>query len=118
MKTYLTILAQIKKLEKEAEVLKSRERLGVIERIREAVVVYNITQKELNAPSTLSVRKPKAASKNRPAVFPVKYADKAGNTWIGYGHRPPWVKAYIESGKDIKDLRVNVSKTGGKNGST
>lgn len=35
-----------------------------------------------------------------------KYADNAGNTWIGRGPRPTWLKDALEAGKSLNDFLV------------
>lgn len=107
MKTLTSVLAQIERLTKEAEELKARERAGVIDRIRDAIAAYDITTAELTGPrkKAAGVKQPvKKAS--TPTSYPIKYDDKRGNTWIGYGHRPEWVKELYDMGKDIEVYRV------------
>lgn len=42
----------------------------------------------------------------RKRKLPVKFRDGAGNTWTGRGSQPRWLRAAIESGKTLDDLRV------------
>lgn len=106
------VLSQIAKLEKEAKVLRDKEKIGVVARIREAIAHYEITPAELfnTAPSakTSKVRAAvtrKAANKG-PSV--AKYTDGAGRTWSGVGKRPNWFKEALAAGKTAEDLLVKA----------
>jgi DNA-binding protein H-NS len=37
---------------------------------------------------------------------PIKYRDRAGNTWAGRGARPRWLVAAIKEGKKLEDFAV------------
>jgi DNA-binding protein H-NS len=37
---------------------------------------------------------------------PIKYRDRAGNTWAGRGARPRWLVAAIKEGKRLEDFAV------------
>jgi DNA-binding protein H-NS len=39
-------------------------------------------------------------------TVPIKYRDKAGNTWAGRGARPRWLVAAIKEGKKLEDFVV------------
>lgn len=47
-----------------------------------------------------------AGGNKKPGGEAVAYRDEAGNTWTGRGKQPAWVRAAIESGKNLNDLRV------------
>jgi len=40
---------------------------------------------------------------------PVKYRDKAGNTWAGRGTKPRWLVAAIKGGKKLDDFLIEKS---------
>jgi DNA-binding protein H-NS len=113
-----TIQRQIDKLQKEADKIKSREAIGVIDRIKVAIAFYGLTPADLfgNAPAELKTprvdrrttegRLKPAAKKKAPSV--VKFQDEAGHTWGGQGKRPNWFKAALESGKTPDDLRLKA----------
>jgi DNA-binding protein H-NS len=108
MATYLELQKQIEALQREAEALKSEERQGVIERMKEAVAVYDITAEELG----LSRRGGKgSARKNAPknsatraSASPAPYGDTQGNTWAGRGPRPRWLKEAVANGSKLEDF--------------
>jgi DNA-binding protein H-NS len=37
---------------------------------------------------------------------PVKYRDRAGNTWAGRGAKPRWLVAAIKKGKKLDDVLI------------
>jgi DNA-binding protein H-NS len=37
---------------------------------------------------------------------PVKYRDRAGNTWAGRGAKPRWLVAAIKRGKKVEDFLI------------
>jgi DNA-binding protein H-NS len=37
---------------------------------------------------------------------PVKYRDRAGNTWAGRGAKPRWLVAAIKKGKKVEDFLI------------
>jgi DNA-binding protein H-NS len=37
---------------------------------------------------------------------PIKYRDRAGNTWAGRGARPRWLVAAIKEGKKLEDFAI------------
>ena len=41
---------------------------------------------------------------------PVKYRDRAGNTWAGRGAQPRWLREKLKGGAKLADFAVNKSK--------
>src|SRR5262249_27882935 len=41
---------------------------------------------------------------------PVKYRDRAGNTWAGRGAQPRWLRDKIRAGAKLADFAVDKSK--------
>jgi len=41
---------------------------------------------------------------------PVKYRDKAGNTWAGRGAQPRWLREKLKGGAKLADFAVDKSK--------
>lgn len=110
MATYIEVQKQIEALQKEAEALKAAEREGVIERMREAIAVYDITAADLglasrtgrprkNASTTASVKPRKKSQSTTPA-----YSDGKGNTWGGRGPRPKWLKDALAGGAKLQEF--------------
>ena len=111
-KSYAQIQKQIAALQRDAEKLKRQEVDGVIARIKEAIQVYGLTAGDLGLDGTRPKGKPgpkpgssakaKAAKPSRAA----KYRDEAGNTWVGRGPRPQWLRDALAAGKSLKDFAV------------
>ena len=103
-KTYAEVMKQIESLAKEAEELKRKEVDGVIARIKEAIAAYGLTTVDLG----LRVPKPgfKKGKGKRKAVKAVKFRDAAGNTWVGRGPRPLWLREALAAGKKVEDFAV------------
>jgi len=114
MATYLEIQKQIESLQKEAEALKEGERKGVIERMREAIAVYDITPRELGfgleggrktagkkSARSSSLNKKRPTQKGERAAA---YSDSSGNTWGGRGPRPKWLREALAGGARLEDF--------------
>jgi DNA-binding protein H-NS len=56
--------------------------------------------------SKLSGGSLKAAHPLRGRKAPVKYRDRAGNTWAGRGAKPRWLVAAIKKGKKVEDFLI------------
>ena len=41
---------------------------------------------------------------------PVKYRDRAGNTWAGRGAKPRWLREKLKGGAKLQDFAVDKSK--------
>lgn len=114
-KSYAQIVKQIKALEAEAEKARRSEIDGVIARIREAIEFYNLSAADLGlsmkpkaadgakAPGPVKRRKRKAAPKTTAAA---KYSDGQGNTWVGRGKRPQWLRTALAAGKQLSDFLI------------
>jgi DNA-binding protein H-NS len=117
-RTLAEINAEIAKLKKQADQIRSREVREVVSRIKEAVRIYGLTPREIfgkGAGGTVPARKvrakkagqsAKAAPRKAKPAGVIRFRDEAGNTWTGRGKRPNWFKAAIAAGKKPEDLAV------------
>ena len=96
--TYAEIQAQIEKLQAEAEALRKQEIADVIAGIKEQIAAYGLSAADLGLA-------PKAPRSRKPAGKPA-YADGKGNTWVGRGKRPEWIRAALAAGQTLDQLRV------------
>jgi DNA-binding protein H-NS len=114
-KSYAQIVKQIKALEAEAEKARRTEIDGVITRIREAIQFYNLTAADLGltvkakpeggkAAAPAKRKKRKTAATKTPAA--AKYGDGQGNTWVGRGKRPQWLRDALAAGKQLSDFEI------------
>ena len=113
-KTYAQIVKQIETLKDEADKLRRKEVEGVIGRIREAITVYGLTAADLGltaapkapkaakAPST----KKRAGRKAAKGTAAAKYRNEAGQTWVGRGKRPQWLRDALAGGKTLADFEI------------
>jgi DNA-binding protein H-NS len=111
------LLKQIDQLQKQADALRSREKAGVVTRIKEAIAHYGITTDELfggtpakatrrrAATAKVAGKRAKAAAKKPGGT--AKYTDGNGRTWSGVGKRPNWFKDALAAGKQAEDLLIN-----------
>jgi DNA-binding protein H-NS len=110
MATYIEVQQQIQALQKEAAALKAAERKGVIERMREAIAVYDITAADLGLAAGArqskggSAKRSPRTSKQAAASATAAYSDDKGNTWGGRGPRPRWLKEALAGGAKIEDF--------------
>jgi DNA-binding protein H-NS len=109
-KTYADIQKQIQALARKAEQLRQKEVADVVARIKEAISAYGITASDLGLTgsrrangATRAKPGPKPASK-RKAATKAKFRDDAGNTWVGRGPRPQWLRDALASGKKLEDF--------------
>lgn len=112
-KTYEQVMKQIETLSQEAEKLRRKEVQGVVARIKEAVVAYGLTASDLGLSSSVGRKRgPKGAAQgnSKPSKSKVstvaKFRDEAGNTWVGRGPRPHWLREALASGKKLEDFAV------------
>jgi H-NS histone family len=45
---------------------------------------------------------------------PIKYRDKAGNTWAGRGAQPVWLREKLKAGAKLEDFAVQKTAASGK----
>lgn len=108
-KSYTTVMQQIESLTREAERLKRKEVDAVIARIKEAIDTYGLTAGDLGLGGQSNGKlKPTAkTTRARRKVAPkrsVKFRDDAGNTWVGRGPRPQWLRDALANGRSLQDF--------------
>jgi DNA-binding protein H-NS len=105
--TLAQVQKQIAALEAKAAKLREAEKAGVIARIKEAIKVYGIAPRELYSATPV-----KAKSKQEKAVAAApRFSDGKGNTWIGRGPYPQWVRDALDAGKKLADFAVGGGTT-------
>lgn len=106
-RSYADLQSEIARLTKEADALRLQERKEVIDRVREAVSSYQLTVAELGLGKgpvhVLNGAKKPTASKRLKGI---KFRDGQGNTWIGRGARPGWLRDALAAGKQLQDFAV------------
>ena len=99
--TYAQLQKQIASLEAQARKAKSAELNAVIGRMKEAIAVYGITAADLFGGKSAKAARSKASRHGA-----AKYADGDGNTWVGMGKRPQWLRDALAAGKALQDFAV------------
>lgn len=112
-RSYADVMKQIESLSQEAERLKRKEVEGVISRIKEAIAAYGLTAGDLGLNQAAGQQRRRApASKGKPKASKARvntvarFRDEAGNTWVGRGPRPHWLREALASGKRLEDFVV------------
>lgn len=102
-KTYTELMEQIEALRQEAEKARVAEIQGVVERIKEAIKVYNLTPQDLGFESPSRAAAPGGRSRSKSTRAP-KYSDGSGNVWSGRGPRPRWLKEALSKGAKLEQF--------------
>jgi DNA-binding protein H-NS len=63
-----------------------------------------------NELSKLSGHSLKAGNPLKGRKAPIKYRDRAGNTWAGRGAQPKWLRAKLKAGAKLRDFEVKVKR--------
>jgi DNA-binding protein H-NS len=120
-RTLSEIQSEISRLKKEADKIRSAEVKEVVSRIRKAIAHYGLTAQDLFGKAAAAGAAGKGAGRKRgaaakkgkggaaakakgPAV--VRYRDENGNTWVGRGKRPQWLRDALTAGKKLEELAV------------
>lgn len=108
--TYERLKREIVKLEAEAQRAKQKEVKAVVARIREAIDQYGLTAQDLGLVGTRNSSKQtlvKAQRKSKAKLSTTpKFQDEQGNTWVGRGPRPHWLRGALSNGKSLEDFAV------------
>lgn len=115
-KTIDQIQSQIDKLQAEAAAIRKSELPEVIRKLKETIATYGITAKDLGLPASGAATRGKKAAgtaakaKGTGGAGAAKFADGQGNTWIGRGKRPQWLRDALAQGKSLEDFLVAKPK--------
>lgn len=119
-KSYAQLVKQIEGLQAEAEKLRQQEIAGVVAKLRETIAQYGLSAEDLGlagkaaakpaAKKRAKAAKPAAKARRagrKTSAAAVRYRDDAGNSWVGIGKRPQWIRDALASGKKLEDFAVN-----------
>lgn len=103
--SYAQLQKKISALQSEALKRRTAEVKAVIGRMKDAIAVYDITAGDLfgAAGTKRGIKSRKARTPYRAGI---KYADGSGNTWVGMGKRPQWLRDALDAGKSLQDFAV------------
>lgn len=119
-RTLAEIKAEIEKLNKEATKVRSAEIKDVVARIRKAVSHYGLTAEEIfgkprrsaaaASKAGLAKKRGSTAKKGKApkakAAAVIRFKDELGNSWVGRGKRPQWLRDALAAGRKIEDFAV------------
>lgn len=99
--------AMISNAEKALKSKKNSKRKGVITQIRELAASIDMKVELAECDGTEEVEKKPAVKGSRGKVA-IKYrnTENADQTWTGRGMMPTWLRALVESGRNIDEFRV------------
>jgi len=97
--TYAQLQDQIAKLQAEAESIRHAELAAVIAKLRSEIASHGITPQDLFGKDLGKLRKRSSKS-----TAQAKYADGAGNFWVGRGPRPKWLRDALAAGKRLEEF--------------
>ena len=101
MATYKELVQQAEKMLAEAEKLRAKEMAQVITEIREKMIQYGLTIRDIATPEL------QAKSPSKTGLNPPKYRGPKGQTWAGgRGRKPDWVKAALAEGRSLDDFLI------------
>lgn len=96
-KTYTELLAEIAKLQEEAEVARKAEMAAAIAEVKATMKQYGLTVADLGM-------RPAKPGKTKVAKF---LDPSTGMQWGGIGKRPRWLQQALAAGKKLEDFRVS-----------
>lgn len=109
-KSYSQVMKQIQNLQREAEDLRRKEIQGVVERIKEAIKAYNLSASDLGLGAAkrgrVSAARKAAPKAHKSKSRAPKYRDENGNTWVGRGKRPGWLRDALAAGRNLSDFAI------------
>jgi DNA-binding protein H-NS len=106
--TLLQLQKQIAALEAKAAKIRQTEAKGVISKIRAAIDAYGFTAEDLFGKSAA-----KSTGARRARSMDAKYSDGKGNTWVGRGKRPDWLRNALAAGADLSDFAQGTGAASG-----
>ena len=92
---------RIENLQKQAKRLQDRQAAPVLQRVKADIAKYGFTAADLGLDGARPSTKTKAANQAAGRPRKAKYADGNGNSWVGRGKRPQWLRDALESGKTL-----------------
>lgn len=109
--TYQQIQKQIDDLKKQAETVRRDEIKSVVAKIKEAITVYGLTAADLGfararAGAARAVQGAKRRTMRSGKSSVIRYRDESGNTWVGRGKRPGWLRDALAAGRQLTDFAV------------
>jgi DNA-binding protein H-NS len=113
-KTYAQLQKEIAELEAKASKVRQAEVAGVIAKMKAAIEAYGLTAQDLFGQGAVAGRRGRVTFKTKSKQSQAaRYADASGNTWVGRGPRPQWVRDALAAGKSLSDFEVGAASRAG-----
>ena len=120
MSSLVDIQLQISKLQKQEQLIKTKEFAKTVQDIRQQMRAFGITVKDLQsakspksgvsdavgALSKTGKKGSKPRSKLQGTPVPPKYRGPAGEVWTGRGLMPRWLKTFVEQGRPKEEFLI------------
>lgn len=115
MNNLVDIQGQIEKLQKQAQLIRTKEFAKTVQDIHEKMRAFGITLKDLQSPKSSKrtsladgqTKKPrKTSSKLTGNKVAVKYRGAEGQSWSGRGLMPRWLKTLVTDGRTKEEFLV------------
>ena len=104
MTTYAELQQKIAELKSQAEELRKRELAEIIADVKQKIAAYGLSAADLGLQSS---RESAAAPQNSKSPLKAKYRDPTtGETWVGRGATPKWMRAYLEAGRNKDEFLI------------
>ena len=101
--TFQQLQKQIEALQAKAEEIRRSEYKEVVAKIKVAIDAYGISKQDLfgSGAQNASSKQNRSTTKSSNAA---KYSDGSGNTWVGRGKRPQWLRDALAAGGRLEDF--------------
>lgn len=118
MSKLIDLQSQIANLQKQAEEIRAKEFEATVVEIRQKMLAFGITVKDLQSTKGKSKpgRKPKVAAADKPAkvkkataAVAAKYRGPNGETWSGRGLTPKWLASLVAQGNTKEQYLIAVA---------
>ena len=117
MSNLVDIQLQIDKLQKQAQLIKTKEFAKTVQDIRQKMQAFGITVKDLQiaksakrgalaAQAQPGKKSAKPRSKLQGTPVPAKYRGPAGEAWTGRGLMPRWLRTMVEQGRTKEEFLI------------
>jgi DNA-binding protein H-NS len=100
------IEAEIRQLQEEASAVRDAEKAEVVQRMKHDISLYKITAHDLGLQLQASTTPTGKQSRSSPKLPSSRktYSDGHGNTYLGRGPKPSWLKEALANGKSMDDF--------------
>ena len=101
MSTLKELIAQKEALDLQIEQTKKDERSAAVQKVRELMAEYGLTDADLKSRGV-----PKSSGRTGAKVAAKYRNSSTGESWSGRGLQPKWLKAALATGRKLTDFAV------------